>query len=150
MEQEMKPTDKFGKFFVENVRDKTMDYLQLMFAGHWKAPKLQPLQSKVSNLNPDMKALVSELAEDLLTHAMHDLLFAFQESHDCKSGIEIIADGKPVAELSDGLHGEIFGQDGWIVRYSKFPSEAQITLSREAEKAIEEMFRTEGKREGEQ
>jgi hypothetical protein len=75
---------------------------------------------------------------------MHDLLFAFQEAHDRNTGIEIMVDGKPIAELSDGLHGEIFGETGWIVRYSEFPSEAEIALSRWAEKRIREMFGGEG------
>jgi hypothetical protein len=140
-EHDMRPLEKFGKLFVENVRDKPLAYLQLMFGGHWKAPALQPLQSKVSNLSPDLKALVSELAEDLLTHAMHDLLFAFQESHDGNTGIEIVVDGKPIAGLSDGLHGELFGKDGWIVRYSKFPSETELARTREAEEAIRKMLR---------
>jgi hypothetical protein len=136
----MNPVEKFGKFFVENFRDKSLDYLQTMFDGGWKAPEIQPLQDKVSNLSLDLKATVRELVETLLTNAMHDLLFAFQESHDRQQGIEIMVGGQPVAGLSDGIHGEIFGEDGWIVRYSKFPSEVEIARSRWAEKEIKRMF----------
>ena len=142
--QEMKPIDKFGKLFVENLRDRPLDYLQLLFDGMCKAADVQRLQSKVSSLSPDVKATVRELVEDLLTNAMHDILFAFQESHDDKTGIEIIVDGEPIAELSDGLHGEIFGEEGWIVRFSKFPSEAEINRSRQAEEQIRRMFGTGG------
>jgi hypothetical protein len=143
----MNPVEKFGQFFVENLRDKSLDYLQLMFDGHWKAPETRPLQEKVSNLSPDLKAIVSGLADCLLTHAMHDLLFAFQEAHDNNIGIEIMVDGKPIAELSDGLHGEIFGKEGWIVRYSKFPSETEVERTRWAEKTIKEILGNEGERE---
>ena len=136
----MKSLDKFGKFFVENFRDETLDYLQFMFDGKWKAPALQPLQNKVSSLSTDLKATVRELVENLLTHAMHDVLFAFQESHDCNVGIEITVDGQPIAGLSDGLHGEIFGEEGWIVRFSKYPSEEEIAGSRWAEQEIKRMF----------
>jgi hypothetical protein len=137
---DMKPLEKFGRFFVENFRDKSLVYLQFMLDGKWKAPDLQALQNKVSNLSPELKALLCEFTDELLTNGMHDLLFAFQESHDCKSGIEVMVDGKLVAALSDGLHGEIFGEDGWIVRYSKFPAAAESARSRWAEKAIEEML----------
>jgi hypothetical protein len=65
----MDPLEKFGKFFVENVRDKSLEYLQFMFDGKWKAPGLLPLQNKVSNLSPELKATVYELVEGLLTHA---------------------------------------------------------------------------------
>ncbi len=120
-----------------------------MFDGKWKAPDLQPLQNKVSNLSPDMKATVYELAEDLLTNAMHDLLFAFQEYNDGDVGIEIMVDGKSIAELSDGLHGEIFGKEGWIVRYSKFPSPTEMAGTLWAEKTINEMLGNGGEGEGE-
>jgi hypothetical protein len=139
----MKPIERFGKFFVENLRDKSLDYLQFMFDGKWKAPELQPLQGKVSNISPDLRQTIYELTESVLTNAMHDLLFAFQEAHDAKIGIEIIVDGKPIAEQSDGLHGEIFGKEGWIVRFSKFPSEAEAARSRWAESVIRKMLKDE-------
>jgi len=132
----MKPLDTFGRFFVTNLRDKSLDNLQNLLDGHWKAPELQSLQSKLSSFSPDERVVVRELVETLLTDAMHDLLFAFQESHDCKSGIEITLNDAPVAALSDGLHGEIFGEDGWIVRFSKHPAEAEIARSRRAEEDI--------------
>lgn len=137
----MKPQDRFGKLIVESIRDSSLEYLQTMFDGEWKAPDLQPLQARVSSLNPDLKALVFELADDLLTHAMHDFLFAIQESHDGGTGIEVVVDGNEIAAQSDGLHGEIFGKDGWIVRFSKFPAENEIAGSLESEKFIAEMVK---------
>jgi hypothetical protein len=144
----MKPLDKFGKFFVENFRDKSLDYLQTMFDGEWKAPELQSLQEKVCKLSPAQQATIRELVEALLTGAMHDVLFVLQEYHDCQQGIEIMVDGRPVAGLSDGLHGEIFGEDGWIFRYSKFPSDAEVERSRWAENEIKRMFGGDGKTTG--
>ena len=51
-----------------------------------------------------------------------------------------MVDGKPVAELSDGLHGEIFGDEGWIVRFSKHPAPEELRRSEQAERDIAEMF----------
>ena len=140
----MKSLDKFGRFFVENFRDKALDHLQTMFDGKWKAPDLQPLQEKVSSLSTDLEETVRELVENLLTTAMHDVLFAFQESHDCDVGIEITVNGQPIAAVSDGLHGEIFGEEGWIVRFSKYPSKEEIARSRWAEQEIKRMFGNNG------
>jgi hypothetical protein len=52
---------------------------------------------------------------------MHDFLFAVQELSDAGQQFEIRVDGENVASLSDGLHGEIFTEEGWIATYSKFP-----------------------------
>ena len=143
----MNPMEKFGKFFVENCRDKALDHLRLILDGHWKTPELQRLQNKASSLSPELKATVYELADELLTQAMTDLLFAFHMSHDNNLGIEIMVDGKPIANLSDGLHGNLFGKEGWIVRYSKVPSEAETVRSLEFERFIKDMLKTEAERD---
>ena len=136
----MKPLDKFGQFFVVNARDKGLDFLQGMLEGKWNAPEFQSLQNTVSNLTPDLKTTVRDLVDVLLTRIMHDILFAFQESHDCGTGIEITVNGQPVGGLSDGIHGEIFGEAGWIVRFSNHPSAAEIERTRSVEAEIKRML----------
>ena len=82
-ERDMNSLDTFGSFFARSFRDKSLDNVQGLLDGHWKDPELQSLQNKLSKFSPDQKATVRELVETMLTHSMHDLLFAFQESHDC-------------------------------------------------------------------
>ncbi len=84
--------------------------------------------------------MLRDLAEHMTTTGMHDLLFAFQEEADADGAIRLFVDGNEVAKLSDGLHGEIFGDEPWIVQYSSFASESQIALSRWAEEQIQEML----------
>jgi hypothetical protein len=52
---------------------------------------------------------------------MHDLLFAIQEHAEAGGSVRVLVDGQEVATLSDGLHGEIFSDKGWIARFSKYP-----------------------------
>lgn len=137
----MNKLDKFGKFFVDNFRDKAFYNLQNICNCQWKAPDLQDLQNKIADLSDDKKLLVCELVDDILTSPMHDLLFAFHESHDFDEGIDIIVDDESVAGLSDGLHGEIFGEDVWMVRFSKYPAEKEIEGSKEAAKFINEILK---------
>jgi hypothetical protein len=40
-----------------------------------------------------------------------------------KEGIALLVDGKNLVELSDGLHGESLGADGWNARFSKYGEE---------------------------
>jgi hypothetical protein len=84
--------------------------------------------------------MLRDLVEHITTTGMHDLLFALQEQADAGGAIRVLVDGNEVARVSDGLHGEIFGEDGWIARYSRYPSPAQAELSRWAEERIREMF----------
>ena len=73
---------------------------------------------------PDsMKYLVLRCVVGAIDGAIHDLLFTLQDSHDRNLGVEILVDGKNVAEVSDGLHGEPNGEQGWIARFSQFPEQ---------------------------
>jgi hypothetical protein len=117
-----KPLDKFGEFFVRNTRDKMLFDLHMLLRGEWKAPALRPLQKKISKLSAAEKEVVREMVEHITTGGMHDFLFALQEHADDADGsVRLIVDGVEVAKLSDGMHGEIFGEDGWIARFSEYP-----------------------------
>ncbi len=122
---------------MQNLRDKMLHDLEMLLSGGWKAPGLQELQTKLSGLTDAQKQTVRELAERLTTAGMHDLLFAISDSG---GAVRVLVDGQDVAELSDGLHGEIFGADGWITRFSKYPSEVEIERSKWAREKIQKMF----------
>jgi hypothetical protein len=131
------PLDKFGEFIAQNLRDKMLHDLEIMLSGSWKAPELQELQTKLSGLTNAQKQTGRDLAERLTTAGMHDLLFAISDSG---GAVRVLVDGQDVAELSDGLHGEIFGDDGWITRFSKYPSEVEIERSKWAREQIQKLI----------
>jgi hypothetical protein len=132
--------NKFGAFFVQNLRDSMFDWLNTLLRGEWKAPDTQELQDRVKGLKDAERQVLRDLIEHITTTGMHDLLFALQEQADADGAIRVLVDGNEVAKLSDGLHGELFGDDGWIVRYSRYPSQPQIDLSRWAEEQIREIL----------
>ncbi len=116
-----KPLDKFGEFIVQNLRDKMIQDADMLLAGKWKAPSLQALQKRASSLTEEQKQIVRDIVERTTVTGMHDFLFAIQEASDGGGEIKITVDGKEVAKLSDGLHGEMFGDSGWISAHSKYP-----------------------------
>jgi hypothetical protein len=142
------PLEKFGAFFVQNLRDKMLYDLDMVLRGAWKAPESQELQKKVSNFSDAEKEIVREVAQKIITTGMHGLLFALQEEADASGDIRLVVNGQEIAKLSDGLHGEIFGDDGWIVRYSQYPSPEEIERSRSAREFIQNMCDDENKSKG--
>jgi len=42
-----------------------------------------------------------------------------QEEAEAGNEIQILVDGENIAELSDGLQGESFSEDGWNAKFSK-------------------------------
>lgn len=114
--------DKFGNLIVENLRDKQIDWFRGLIQGKWRSQESKELHDKLSKLTQEEKQVVADVLEKVLEKSMHDFLFAVQESNDIDSGLKVFMDGENVAELSDDLHGEIFTEDGWIERFSRYKS----------------------------
>ena len=117
----MSPLDKFGTLLMSYFRDRGIMHHLWLEAGDVKAPSLKPLQDALQKMSTDQQQVVRRCVALAIDDCLHDLLVGFQESHDLKKGIEVFADGENVAELSGMLHGEIFGENGWIKRFSKYP-----------------------------
>lgn len=129
--------DKFGEFIVQNLRDPMFGALEKLLSGN--APASRELQDQLAGFTAEQKQVLCALVEELVTTGMHDLLFAIQEEADAGGPVKILVDGHEVAKLSDGLHGEIFGDEGWIVRFSKYPSQAELDRSKWGREFIAKM-----------
>ncbi len=117
--------DIFGKFLMSNLRDNSISYFNTLFEGGSKAPALQELQNSLKSLKEEEKEIFKKAFINSLDTGLHDFLFALHESTENSEGIELIVNGNNIAELSDGLQGELFTEDGWLSKYSAFgePSE---------------------------
>ena len=85
-----------------------------------KAPALQKLQKDLASLPENHRTIVRRCVIQSVDNGRHDFLFALQESYENESDIEVVVDGQNIAENSDGLHGELFTEDGWKAKYGKF------------------------------
>jgi hypothetical protein len=113
--------NKFGEFIVKILWDKAIQFHDLLDRGHWKAPLLQQLQKDLAALTPKEREIVRRCVVQSLGVGLHDFLLALGEAHDFKKGIAVVVDGIDIVEQSDGLHGESFGPDVWMAKYSKHP-----------------------------
>lgn len=112
--------DIFGKLLMKSFRDRALYQLDTLIEGKFNVPSLQKLQESLSTMNENDKEILIQTCIESLDSGIHDFLFALQESSDNKDGIEIIVNGKNIAELSDGLQGELFTEDGWFAKFSKY------------------------------
>ena len=114
--------DKFGEFLIKNLRDSVIDFYDGLARGHWKADCDQPIQGRLAKLSEEQRAVVRESVVRALDYGIHNFLFALGVAFDFQQGISVMVDGSNVVEQSDGLHGEPYGSNGWIAKYSKHPS----------------------------
>lgn len=116
------PLDIFGRFLMENLRDKAIYQLERLIHSKIKAPSSLSLQEELSKFTDDEINLIRKLFLDSIDSGIHDFLFAVQEVNDLEEeDINIIVNGENIAALSDGLQGELFTEEGWILQYSEYP-----------------------------
>jgi len=112
--------DKFGKLLVTQLRDNAIDFFDLAARGHWRAPALQELQQELAQQSPDQIDLIRRCVIQAVDHGIHDFLVGLVEANEFDD-VRVLVDGENVVELSDGLHGEPFTEDGWIAKFGKHP-----------------------------
>ena len=109
--------DKFGAFFIQNFFDKGIERYFALTEGQLKSPSIAQL---IEQLTPEQFLLMEKLLREVLVTASHDFLFALQERIDFENDIRLLVDEVEIAKESDGLQGELFTEDGWIQKFSKF------------------------------
>lgn len=114
------PLDKFGEFIVENMRDKGIEFYDKLSQGSWKAPSLKLLQEDLNKFDEKQLSIIRQCIISSIDTAIHDFLFALQESSDMNEEVKVIVDGQNIGKLSDGLSGEPYTEDGWYSKYSSF------------------------------
>ena len=123
MNNQQSSLDKFGEFIVVNLRDKAIENAEMLLENRSKSPQTKILQDELLTFNAAQKAIVANAVKASIDAAIHDFLFAIEEQADFENDIQIIVNEDNIVEMSDGLQGELFTQDGWLEKYSKFKGE---------------------------
>lgn len=114
--------EAFGRILIENLRDRAILHYEQLASGHLKAPSLAAIQNELHSLSPSQRDLIRRCIIMAVDAGLHDFLFSIEEAHDIDQGLTITANGADIVEQSDGLHGELCSDKGWIAKYSRYPS----------------------------
>lgn len=67
------------------------------------------------SLSSDDIEIVIWLIPEIVDVSLHNMLFMIEENDD----IELLFENENLKEISDGLAGELYTEDGWIDKFSK-------------------------------
>ena len=112
--------DYLGEFLMKYHRDQTLFTLEKAFKGKWKSKSLQDFQEVLQSLSNDQRDILFKGFEHIISGALHDLLFNFDEEKHFKNRIKLVVDGYDAVKISDAIYGEQYGEDGWIQRFSRY------------------------------
>ena len=113
----MKELDNFGKVISEDLRDAALNRYLDIESGNCASSAGKELSASLEGFTSEQKSIIRRLLSDAVDSGVHDFLFSLESSDD----IKVLSSGRNVQELSDGLNGEIFTEDGWFEKYSQHP-----------------------------
>ncbi len=116
--------EDFGKEFIKNVRDVSIEQYEMIQTGNLNSESAQNLFKILSSFDQEQKEKIDYVVKNIIDRVLHKTLYMFEVSSLVaivdkeeaeNNGIEGIGD------ISDGLAGELYSEDGWIANYSEYP-----------------------------
>jgi hypothetical protein len=115
--------DRVGEAVIRFVRDDSIrDYEQLE-TGEQKPPQDRAFHDRLCALPHHDANVVRDLAVRMVDQTLHDFLWMLEGGEQLELFLKLPSGERiNVTELSDGLAGELYGPEGWIARFSRYPS----------------------------
>ncbi len=115
----MNSLDLFGKYLIEETRDRTFKTISQMVNGTMKGVTAQKVNQLSLFFSRDQINALYKIVLISIDYSLGNLLTMVEQNDE----IVVLCDGENIKELSDGLSGELYTEDGWIERFSQIKSE---------------------------
>lgn len=104
----------FGELLMKEVRDTSIQEMDKIIDGKMKGEIAEKIQSELTPLEGN-EEILKKIIPSIIDRTLDSLLFCIEENPE----IELLYNGENLVDLSDGLSGELYSDDGWIKKYSK-------------------------------
>ncbi|WP_454054441.1 hypothetical protein [Clostridium sp. Marseille-Q7071] len=111
--------DYFGKILITEVRDETITSWNMMLRGKMRGITAQQIREKISVFNDEELEVLKWLIPKIIDSSLHNLLLMIEQNDAIKVEVDDGQKDNDIKEISDGLEGELYTEDGWISRFSK-------------------------------
>ncbi|MFC3801529.1 epimerase [Cohnella sp. GCM10012308] len=116
-----KELEQFGEILIRNVRDKAISQWEKVFSGTMKDETSKKIyETSVEMLSEDQKNFLQDTISQVVDTTLHYLLWTLEENERLNLNIKN-DEGLDVGikNITDGLPGELYTEDGWILKFSK-------------------------------
>lgn len=120
MSQEL--LDRFGKLLMTRVRDKSITEWEKILSGQMKDAGSEVIRKQTEVFGPEQMQIFLRILPEIVDTTLHYLLWAVEQERS----VDIVAKdvngvARSLREVSDGLAGELYSEQGWIARFSGKP-----------------------------
>lgn len=110
--------DLFGEYLITRVRDEAIDDWERISSGKMKDKESQEIFQTLKSFNSEQLEFITKLFPKIVDTTLHHLLWSLEQ----EEAINVLVKSDDllinIREVSDGLAGELYTEDGWISRYS--------------------------------
>ena len=110
-----KELEKFGEIFMLEVRDRTIREYDKILNGTMKGIIAEQVRDTLSDFDAEQIEKIKWLIPKIVDTELHKFLYLIESSDE----IDLLFHQQNIKELSDGLSGELYTEDGWIMKYSQ-------------------------------
>ena len=114
--------EAFGKSYVSEIRDIVFRQFIKTINNKMKSESDKKLFSVFQEITEEQNKKICDCVLSTLDSSLHHFLWMIEQSDD----FDLIAkteDGNiSLKEISDGLCGELYSNEGWISKYSEYPN----------------------------
>jgi hypothetical protein len=113
--------ERFGKILMERVRDQAILHWEKVLTGEMKDKSSKQLfEEFVQTFTEEQQQRIVDISSQVVDTTLHYLLLAIEE----ENRIIVLTQNDEgevveIKKISDGLAGELYTEDGWILKYSK-------------------------------
>lgn len=113
--------DLFGKLLVSEVRDESIEKFNMIKLGRIKSDAARTLTEKLSKFSVEDLEVIDEVVLSSIDNVIHNFLWMLDRNDEVLE-VRVIGEmpSDSIASISDGLPGELYSEDGWITKYSKY------------------------------
>lgn len=116
----------FGELLIKQVRDRTIDQWEKILTGQIKSKRAVSVYEEAQvKLDSSALEMVTGLVSQIVDSTLHNFLSLCEQEEKIKilfktNYIEE-AEATDIVGNSEGLAGELYTEDGWILKYSEKP-----------------------------
>ncbi len=112
--------DVFGSLLMRRVRDRTISEWDKIVDGQMKGLTAEHVQEILVPFDAQQVEALHQLIPRIVDTSLHYLLWMLEQEKSVSISVRTDTEVVPnLQEISDGLAGELYGQRGWITKFSK-------------------------------
>ena len=114
IEKNMNNLNDFGKILITETRDRAIKNMEKRIDGTMKGITAKLVQEKIVNFTEEQKEILKYLVTLTVDTTLDSFLWMVEEQEK----IKIMYDNTNIKEISDGLSGELYAENGWIEKFT--------------------------------